>query len=294
MAFYKILSIVFPVFITIAIGYIFACLKRIDLNSIIEVLLFITIPALVLSSLLRERIHLQDVGVVFLSALCVVVGVGILSHIYLKLTGREGFKGFYLPTMFMNSGNMALPLALLAFGEEGLAVAILYYVSVSLLVYTLGISLVKGRDGFREIFRLPLIYATVAGIGLNVVDISIPRPVTATIDILGDATIPLMLLSLGYRLESIKVKHLRMATWGGVIRIFGGFIIAFILVYLFKIQGVTGRIIILSSSMPSAVINFILTERYDLHPDLVASIVMVSTVMSVFTTPLLLAFIING
>ena len=294
MTTYKILSIVFPVFTTVAIGYIFARLKKIDLSPVIDLLLFVTIPALVVSSLLREKVLIEEIGMVFLSALVVVIGVGILSHLFLRAIDRRDLKGFYLPTMFMNSGNMALPLALLAFGEEGLAVAILYYVSVSLLVYTVGIYMAKGGDGFREIFRLPLIYATVAGIGLTALDIEVPEPVTVTMTMLGDATIPLMLLSLGYRLESIEMAHLRIATWGAAIRLMGGFSIASGLVYLLSIPGVTGRVIILSSSMPSAVINFILTERYNLDPGLVASIILMSTLMSVFTTPLVLALILNG
>ncbi len=292
MALYKILSIVFPVFTTIGIGYLFARFKRIDLNSLIEILLFVTIPALVISSLIKRKIPPDEIGLVFLSALLVVAGVGVIAHLYLRITGRTELRGFYLPTMFMNSGNMALPLALLSFGSRGLQVAILYYVSVSLLVYTLGIYMAKGGDGFREIFRLPLIYATLIGIGLSVAEIPLPSPLTVTVDMIGDATIPLMLLSLGYRLESIHARDLGMAIWGGIIRIGGGFLISLALVWFTGLGGVTGKIVILSSSMPSAVINFILTERYNLNPALVASVVVVSTVMSLFTTPLILAFIL--
>ncbi len=292
MALYKILSIVFPVFTTIGIGYLFARFKRIDLNSLIEILLFVTIPALVISSLIKRKIPPDEIGLVFLSALLVVAGVGVIAHLYLRITGRTELRGFYLPTMFMNSGNMALPLALLSFGSRGLQVAILYYVSVSLLVYTLGIYMAKGGDGFREIFRLPLIYATLIGIGLSVAEIPLPSPLTVTVDMIGDATIPLMLLSLGYRLESIHARDLGMAIWGGIIRIGGGFLISLALVWFIGLGGVTGKIVILSSSMPSAVINFILTERYNLNPALVASVVVVSTVMSLFTTPLILAFIL--
>ena len=293
MPFDKILSTVFPVFTTIAIGYTFARLKKIDLDSIIEVLLFITIPCLVISSLLRKELHLHEVGYVFISVAIVITGVGILTYIYLKLTDSLSIRGLFLPTMFMNSGNMALPLSLLAFGEKGLAIAIIYYVSVSLFVYTLGISIAKGRDGLREVFRLPLIYATMIGLSINLLHTTLPVPVVTTIDMIGNATIPLMLISLGYKLESIHINSLKMALTGATIRILGGFLIASLLVYMLQIPGVTGKIIILSSSMPSAVINFIFSQRYRLNPELVASVILASTVMSIFTVPIVLGFIIG-
>ncbi len=293
MHFYTILSIVFPVFSTIAIGYGFAKIKSIDLNSIIEVLLFITIPALVVSSLLKKHLILHEVAVVFFSAASVVCGIGLISLIYLKVAKKTELRGFYLPTMFMNSGNMAFPLSLLAFGNDGLAVAIIYYVSISLLVYTLGIYIAKGRDGFKEIFRLPLIYATALGILLNISGTPLPKPITVTLEMIGNATIPLMIISLGYRLASIHINSFKTAAIGGFIRIFGGFVISSTIVYLLNIQGITGKIVILSSSMPSAVINFILSQRYNLDAQLVASVVLFSTVLSVFTTPFILALILN-
>lgn len=294
MPFYKILSIVFPVFSVIALGYAFARFKKIDLNSVIELLLFLTIPALVISSLLKKELILHEVGLIFIASAVVVTGVGAITYSYLRLTNQRELRGFYLPTMFMNSGNMAFPLSLLAFGNEGLAVAIIYYVSISLFVYTIGISIAKGRDGFKEIFRLPLIYATIIGILLNITRTIPPEPLIVTLDMLGDATIPLMLISLGYKLDSIHIYSLRMATIGALFRIFGGTFIAAFLVYILGIPGITGKIVILSSSMPSAVINFIFAQRYNLNPQLVASVIMVSTLMSLITTPVVLAFIIGG
>lgn len=292
MPFYKILSIVFPVFSIIVIGYAFARFKRIDLNSVIELLIFLTIPALVISSLLKKELILHEVGLVFIASAVVVAGVGAIAYGYLRLTNQRDLRGFYLPTMFMNSGNMAFPLSLLAFGNEGLAVAIIYYVSISLFVYTLGVSIAKGRDGLKEIFRLPLIYATIIGILLNITRTIPPEPLIVTLDMLGSATIPLMLLSLGYKLDSIHIYSLRMAVVGALFRILGGTFIAAFLVYILGITGITGKIVILSSSMPSAVINFIFAQRYNLNPQLVASVIMASTLISLLTTPIILAFIL--
>jgi len=287
----KVLSVVFPVFCIIGLGYLFARFKKISLEPIIEVLLYLTIPALVLSSLSHKKLVTGDLAIVALSAVIVVAGTGALSFIFLKAIGRQDLRGFYLPTMFMNSGNMSFPLALLAFGPEGLTVAVLYYVAISLLVYSLGIYIAKGHGGLSEMLRLPLIYAAVIGISLNLAEIPLPEPVITTFDMLGAATIPIMQVSLGYRLYSARLAFHGISLAGTAIRIGGGVAIAWGVVTLFGIEGLNQKVILLSSGMPAAIINFVVIHRYKVDSDLVASTVALSTFASIFTTPLLLLWI---
>ncbi|MBI2411771.1 MAG: AEC family transporter [Deltaproteobacteria bacterium] len=291
MALLKVLSVVFPVFCIIGLGYLFARFKKISLEPIIEILLYLTIPALVISSLSRKKLIFDDLATVSFAALIVVLGTGAMAFIYLTVIKRRDLRGFYLPTMFMNSGNMSFPLALLAFGQEGLTVAILYYIAISLLVYSLGIYIAKGRGGFSEMFKLPLIYASIIGLALNFGNIEIPSPLLTTFDMLGAATIPIMQVSLGYRLHSAKLQYPWMSVAGSIIRIGGGVAIGWLVVTALGIAGLNGKIILLSSGMPSAVINFVVSHRYNVHSDLVASTVAMSTIISIFTTPLLLMWI---
>jgi len=284
----KTMEVAFPVFAIIATGYLFANLKKIDLAPIVDLLLYITIPALVISSLSRKALHTELVLTVAISACAVVLTTGLLAFVYLLITGKKGLRGFYLPTMFMNTGNMGLPLALLAFGADGLTVAVLYYVTMSILVYTVGIYIARGRGGVREVLRLPLIYAAIAAIALNASHTAIPGPILTTIDMLGAATIPLMQLSLGYRLYSTKISSPGATLASSVIRIGGGFLAAYVIISIFNIGGITGKVIILSSSMPSAVINFIISQRYNLNTDFVSSSVALSTLLSALTVPLIL------
>ncbi len=287
----KTFEVVFPVFAIIATGYLFARFKKIEFAPIVDILLYITIPALVISSLSRKVLHTELVFTVVLSACAVVLITGLIAFLYLLLTGKKGLRGFYLPTMFMNTGNMGLPLALLAFGVDGLTVAVLYYVTMSILVYTAGIYIARGRGGFREVLRLPLIYAAITAIVLGALQIKIPGPLLTSIDMLGTATIPLMQLSLGYRLYSTKLSTPGVTLASSIIRLGGGFAIALLIVSIFHIGGVTGKVIILSSSMPSAVINFIVSQRYNLNTDFVSSSVALSTLLSAITIPLILIWL---
>jgi predicted permease len=103
---------------------------------------------------------------------------------------------------------------------------------------------------------------------------------------LGEATIPLMLISLGYRLHEVESLQLGHALGGALLRIFGGFAAANISVHLISAEGVNRQVLLLYGALPAAVVNFILTEKYRQDPGLAASIVVLSTFISVFTIPL--------
>ncbi len=288
-----VFSVVFPVFVVIGVGFLFARFKKISLEPIIEILLYITIPALVISSLSERKFYVSELLHVAISVIFVIAITAIISYIYLRLTGKRELRGFYLPTIFMNSGNMAFPLALLAFGAEGLSVAVLYYITVGLSVYTLGVYICKGSDGIKEIFKLPLIYAAAFALTLNLLDIELPDEALTATTMLGAATIPLMQIALGYRLYSTRITHLGDSIISSLIRIIGGFVAAYFITELLGIGGVSQKVIILSSAMPAAVINFVMSHKYKLQSELVASAIAMSTLISLVSTPLLLLWLMS-
>ena len=104
--------------------------------------------------------------------------VGFFIRLYFFVSGFSS-RGFALPTLFMNAGNMGIPLALFAFGQAGLQRATLMFVIITFLQYSLGIYILNGRSNWTEIFRLPLIYAALAGLSVNLAQIKISRTVAA-------------------------------------------------------------------------------------------------------------------
>lgn len=284
-----ILATVFPVFFIIALGWLFAKLKNINLGAVSEIILYIATPCLIFSSLLKSQVIMADFLTIALSVLVVTAGCGLATWIFLRLSHLD-CRGLYLPVMFMNAGNMALPLALLAFGSQGLSRAVLYYVTSASLSYSLGILIASRNGHMSEVFRLPLIYAAILGILLGAFRVPLSPTLIKPFEILGGAAIPLMLLSLGYRLQFAKMSSPQVALVGALLRIGLGFGLALLFVSLFHLQGPTRSIVLLSSSMPSAVVNFILAQRYERNADVVASVVLVSSLLSIVTTPLILSY----
>jgi len=285
----EIQAIVFPVFALIGVGYLFARFRQIDLDSITHLTVYVLSPCLVFSSLVRRQIIWAEVGAVAGGAAAVVAGCGLLAFILFGRSARR--RSVYLPVMFMNSGNMGLPICLFAFGDFGLSRAVIYFVTVGIIHVSAGVAIASGDRSLHEVTRFPLIYAAILALVLNIFDISLPGFLSNPIRLLGDATIPLMLFSLGCQLRSVRISGLWAALAASVLRIGGGLAIALAYTALFGITGVERSVILLVSSMPAAVLNFMLARNYRLDTDFVSSVILISTIMSIFTIPAVLYLI---
>jgi malate permease and related proteins len=285
MELFKALSPVIPVFLLVLIGFIFAHWKKISLASVTEIVVYLATPCLVFTSLASKPLFAGEITVLLVGMIITFASIGLMIWIYF-LVFQFRSRGFALPVFFMNAGNMGLPLALFAFGAPGMQRATLLFVIITLFQYSLGIYILSGRGDWREIFRLPLIYAAVAGLAFNLGQVKIPELLFQPLFLLGQATIPLMLVGLGYRLHDFKSLKWGHAVGGALLRIFGGFAAANIAVNLIGADGINRQVILLYGSLPAAVINFILTEKFGQDPNLAASIVILSTLFSVLTIPL--------
>src|SRR5262249_59001402 len=123
-----------------------------------------------------KPLYAADIAVVTAAALVILAFVGLLIFFYSLATGLSS-PGFTLPVLFMNAGNMGIPLTLFAFGEAGLQRGTLFYVVITLVHNSLGIYLIGGGAGAGENFCLPLIYAAGAGLACDVFHLENPQPV---------------------------------------------------------------------------------------------------------------------
>lgn len=195
--------------------------------------------------------------------------------------------------MFANTGNMGLPLVLFAFGETGFRVGILFMVSMTILHYTVGIVMLNYDRSPLEVFKLPLVYSAVAGVLLSVSDAAMPIALDRAVHLLGEASIPSMIFALGYKLSEVALKHISRSFIIGALRVLGGVLFGVLAVWIFNIDGIAAKVIILQSAMPPAVFNFVLAEKYNQDSQAVASIILAGTIISIFTTPLIIALLLN-
>ncbi len=285
---------VFPIFALIAVGYCIARVRQVDLMPFTEILIYLASPCLVLSSFLHHPIPVRDFGQVFLAALGIVAITGLAIGMGLRATGKiERLRGLMLPVIFMNTGNMGLPLNQLAFGPEGLSYAVIFFVSIAVLHYSLGIAMLKVPGGFGEALRLPLIYAAVLGVVLNLGRVSLPNWIVTPVDLIGQIAIPLMLLLLGYQLLQVQFKQLGLSVMFAVLRIGGGFLAGLLIVKILGLADTAAKVVILMSALPPAVLNSVLAKRYNRNPELVSSTILLGTLISIVTTPVILYWLLR-
>lgn len=188
---------------------------------------------------------------------------------------------------------MGLPLVLFAFGDTGFNVGILYMVSATVVQYTLGIVILSFDESPLEVFKLPLIYSAILGILFSVSGWSMPTAVERGVRLLGEASIPTMIFALGYKLSEVTLSNIGRSFLFGGLRVGLGFIFGIALVKLLQLDGVVASVVILQSAMPPAIFNFVLAEKYMQDSQIVASIIMAGTLISVVTTPIIIAYLIG-
>lgn len=282
------LQTVIPVFSIILVGYAIGRIKKLDIQTLIDVIVYISAPCLIFSSIASSDINLTDFTTIAGAALAIILIMALLVFLLLKLTNSDK-KGLYLPMVFGNTSYLGYPVALFAFGMEGLSRAVVYDMMNSLVIFSLGIYIVHHKNEIQEAFKVPLLYAVVIGLVFNLLKIPIPEVIFTPVEMIGMVTIPLALLVLGYKLTEIKISDTKIALLASVFRLLGGFLVALLIIKLLSIDGLVKNIIVLQAAMPSAVMAMILSAKYERDASLVASVVFITTVLSMLSILLILS-----
>lgn len=295
----ELFTIIAPVFICAAAGFVWARLGvNYDSAFVTRIIMYIGMPCLVVSGLSNISVDPDILFKVMGIALSIFAGLIILAWLLLKLRGHS-IAVYMPPLVFVNSGNMGLPLAFMAFGNDGLALALCYFITQAILHVTLGIAIVNGQSGsvasrIKDLLKQPLPYAAVIGFALILTDSSMPLWMSATVKMLGDMAIPLMLITLGISLASLKGGAWQRSLFYSCVRLSCGFLLGLLVVTVMELEGVIRGVVLIQATMPAAVLNYLLALRYDRQPAEVAGIVVTSTLLSFLTMPFLLAFAIGG
>ena len=297
-------QVMVPILVVVGGGYLFRLTVDMDLRPLSRVSLYLLSPALIFSSLVEAEIAGgQTLRIVAFSVLL----VGIMSVLTLAAGGmfrfsRETNTALMLSTMFTNTGNYGLPLALFAFGQQGFEQAILFFVMQGILVQTIGIYLASsGHGGWREgaatLLKMPQLYAVGAALALRWAG---PEIVTTSeniasnlfrgVSLMGDAAIPILLVLLGAELAraEIDTRDVVGISVAVIIRLFVAVPISYGLAYVLGLDPLPAKLAVVLGSMPTAVNVIVLALEFDLRPKLVSSIVIVSTVLSFVTLTILL------
>jgi predicted permease len=285
-------SIIAPVFICAGVGFTWTKLGHpFDINLVTSLVTNIGTPCLVFYTLTNTDPDLSVFGSMAFMSLAVIAISGLIAGLVLKAS-RLDMRAYLPPLMFSNCGNMGLPLCLLAFGEPGLVLAIVFFTVSAIGQFTLGIMIPSGTLSIVGLVKIPILYAVTLAILFMIMNVEPPDFITNTTRILGGMTIPLMLITLGVSLVRLHVAALPRSTILSLLRLVLGFSVGIGLTELLDIKGLEQGVLIVQSAMPVAVFNYLFAQRYNRAPEEVAGMVAISTAISFTTLPALLWFVL--
>ncbi|MCZ2173192.1 MAG: AEC family transporter [Burkholderiales bacterium] len=284
----RIVSIVFPLFAIVAAGWLYGRRHKPDMALANQLNMDVFVPALVFAALAGKSFDLLGYQALALGGIAVVLGSGLAAWPLARLL-RVDAKTFLPPMMFNNSGNMGLPLAVLAFGEAALPAAVVLFLVENLLHFSLGAWMLDHRARLATLWRMPMMLAALAGLAMSLSGIALWPPLVTAIRMLGDISIPLLLFTLGVRLAGASFHAWGIGLAGAVARPVLGMLIAWGAGRALGLSTEHQAMLLVFGALPPAVLNYVFAERYAQEPDKVASIVMVGNVAALLFIPVALA-----
>ena len=288
----KLFEVLFPVFFIVGIGFLLGKKNpNFDTSFITTYAGNFGTPALVIFAITAGGVTFEVFKEFFFYAIILLSAFGIIGLIFLILMKKDYVRE--LPTFFLpNTGNMGIPICLFAYGELGMGIGAAISSLVVLLHFTLNIFLAKRAFDFQTIFKSPAFYAIIITVLFLYFEQPVPQFVMNTVMLLAYGMIVMILMSLGIALTQMKVFSLKDAVITSTGRVILGPIIGFIIIKIFGLSGISAGVVLIQSSMPSAILCYLVASMYSPKEivDNISSTIVVSTIMSLVTIPITLFF----
>lgn len=287
-----VVEIAAPVFALAGVGVLWVRLGHdFPVAFVTRLATSVAVPCLIFVALMETEIAPEALTALSLAALAAYGAVG-LALLAGSLLLRLDLRTYLAPLIFGNTGNLGLPLALFAFGEEGLGYAVVVFAVMAVLSFTVGVWVVSGGGSPVAVLREPLVGATLAGGACLWFGLATPGFVTESLRLVGQMAIPLMLITLGVAVARLRpaglwrpgaLSALKLALCTGL---------AWAVGRAFALPPTAFAVLVLQVATPVAVTSYLLAEKYGADAEAVAGLVVVSTALSVIGLPLVLALVL--
>ena len=293
-------NIILPILLVASFGVILQKLRPSPLGFLSPALLYILSPCLVIDGIINANLPTNvSVKIVTTSITCslVMLVLGLVIANLSKMT-KDTKSSFVLASTFPNAGNMGFPISFLAFGEEGLSVALIIFVAQGIISWPLGTLIVARAQtiGWKEpliqVLKLPTLYAVPIALFIRFINFSIPSNLYQPIDMMADAAIPCMLLLLGYQLSNgLKEINLKDLVLLNITRLILSIPVVYLITIVFNITDIAQNTLIVMAAMPTAVFTVLLATEFGTKGQYVANSVITSTLLSMITLTILIYYL---
>ncbi|GAB2793930.1 AEC family transporter [Halomonas shantousis] len=288
----KIFATLLPVFLIAACGALYGRFRKPDIRSLNTLNMELFVPLLIFSVMADRQAPLEEYGRLALAAAVIVLGSGALLWPLVRLLKYDP-RTFLPPMMFNNTGNMGIPLLVLAFGDAALPAAVVVFIVEMLLHFSVGLRILAPRTPLWRLLRMPIVFASLMGLASNLADIHLPAWLLEAMHMLGSVSIPLMLFALGVRMLDIDLSDWKTGVLGALLCPLSGILLAWPLSVVLELQGLNAAVLWVFAALPPAVLNYLVAEQYRQEPHKVASLVLIGNLGSLIVMPLTLAMIFS-
>ncbi len=287
-----VFEIVTPVFLMAGIGFSWVKLGfEYRLQFVTRFAMTLAVPSLIFVALMQTEIPGGDLSRFTLATIAANLAMTLVFWMFVQITKLDQ-RTYLSPLIFGNTGNLGLPLCIFAFGQAGLGYAVIFFSVTALWSFTYGIYLVAGRGSLGKVVREPMVWATMLGALFLWRGWQTPQFLTNTLELLGQMAVPMMLITLGVAIARLTTDKLGKAFWLAAIKVFVCFALGWCVACVFQLDDIAFGILVLQMCTPVAVTAYLLAERFGADSDAVAGMVMVSTALSVFALPAVLAVVL--
>lgn len=279
--------ILLPLIVLALGGYICSWLFSLSEDTLVRVVTDFFMPMLVFYSLYTSRINLNDT-IKLGGAVCFVLFLLLIASLIYCHVFNLDKRAFLPPIMFMNSGFLGIPLMELWGGAGAVNQIVIYDQIQTFFIFTLGIFIVAGGfalSGLVEIFKTPLLWSIILGFWCRYADIEIPQPLLDACKFSGAGAPALATFALGCSLRKRRMRADPHLISGLLMRFGLGFIAGMLAVNIFGITGSARIVVVSASALPSAVFSVVLPLRYGVDTRFAGAMVLLSTLLSILTIP---------
>ena len=289
----ELLAIILPIFLCAGIGLMWSKIGPPFDSDLISTLVYkISVPCLIIAIFAKVTLTREAVAAVAGAALVIYLLTALVAVFLLKVARLQ--LPTYLPSLiFPMVGSIGLPVCLFAFGEAGLALALVFFTLGAIGTFTIGASIAAGTISYVKLIREPAVWAALISVTLLWIDLDLPKWIVDTTGLLGGKAIPLQLIALGSSLAQFRITSLPRGISLSLLRLGLGYGAGFLIAEILALEGLVRAVVILQSAMPVAVSNYLFASVYKREPTEIAGMVLISTGISFVTLPLLLIYLLH-
>lgn len=288
-----LLDNIVPIFLIILLGYIIGRKFPIDIRTLTKINIYVYVPALIFVKITETEISREVIGAIgFAALLMTIMNFVVMGVSYIRKSPRTLASAMKNSVLFYNSGNLGLPLIMLLFNQapEAVSVQVMVLLVQNLSTYTFGLyNANRGkmtiRESLRQVLRMPSVYALVTAFLFKLLHVDLSKAFFwPSAVFINSGLISIALLTLGVQLTKAKMNFKNLDVYiATFLRLFGGPLVAYLLICLFGIEGIMAKVLLISSSVPTAVNTSLIAVEFHNEPDFASQVVLTTTLLSALT-----------